>query len=165
MPSGRDRARVAIEARPFRDPTVQELVSEYQAELLDRIAGLDFSQAAPPGPADFDPPAGVFLVLLVAGAPAGCGGFRRLDDRTAEVRRMYLRVPFRGQGLGRRLLDELELEAIRFGFAELCLDTADELVEALALYRSAGYEEVASYNGNPHADRWLAKRLPGAPSS
>jgi GNAT superfamily N-acetyltransferase len=163
MTTPSDRGRVTIDARPFRDATAQQLVSEYQAELRARIPGLDFGQAAPPEPEAFDPPTGSFLVLFVDGAAAGCGALRRIDDRVGELRRMYLRTDARGQGLGRLLLNALEREAARLGFDELRLDTATELTEALALYRAAGYRDVANYNDNPFADHWLAKRLAEPP--
>jgi ribosomal protein S18 acetylase RimI-like enzyme len=35
------------------------------------------------------------------------------------------------------------------------------LTEAQALYRSAGYREIARFNDNPYADLWFEKVLMG----
>ena len=39
------------------------------------------------------------------------------------------------------------------------LDTNRSLTEAAALYRSAGYREIAAYNDNPYAHQWFEKNL------
>jgi ribosomal protein S18 acetylase RimI-like enzyme len=66
----------------------------------------------------------------------------------------------RGLGLGRRLLDELEAFARRGGARAVQLDTNKALTEAISLYRSSGYEEVAPFNDEPYANHWFEKRLP-----
>ena len=45
------------------------------------------------------------------------------------------------------------------GSREARLETGDVLTEAIALYHSAGYVEVAPFNDEPFADRWFAKPL------
>jgi ribosomal protein S18 acetylase RimI-like enzyme len=75
------------------------------------------------------------------------------------VKRMWLAPEVRGRGAGRRLLVALEEEARRLGYRVLRLDTRSELVEAVALYRSSGYRDIAPYNANPDADTWFEKAL------
>jgi ribosomal protein S18 acetylase RimI-like enzyme len=65
----------------------------------------------------------------------------------------------RGLGLGRRLLAELEGQARADGATSVRLDTHRSLTEAVTLYRSAGYREIAAYNDNPYAHHWFAKNL------
>ena len=65
----------------------------------------------------------------------------------------------RGLGLGRRLLDRLEGEAVRHGATAARLETNGALTEAIALYRAAGYEEVEPFNDEPFADHWFEKPL------
>lgn len=110
-------------------------------------------------PQEFEPPAGAFLVVYVGDEPVGCGGFKRLDARTAEVKRMYVVPGARSRGLGRRILDRLEAGARTAGYASVRLDTGDKQPEALRLYRSAGYREIPDYNGNPAASYWFEKAL------
>jgi ribosomal protein S18 acetylase RimI-like enzyme len=66
----------------------------------------------------------------------------------------------RGAGLGRRLLSALEgyaRDAGRIGVVRL--ETNRVLTEAIALYRSAGYCEVAPFNAEPYAHHWFEKAL------
>jgi len=79
-----------------------------------------------------------------------------------DIKRMWIAESARGLGLGRRLLAHLEGLARERGSREVRLETGDVLTEAIALYRSAGYEEVEPFNDEPFADRWFAKPLPPA---
>jgi ribosomal protein S18 acetylase RimI-like enzyme len=72
---------------------------------------------------------------------------------------MWLSPSVRGLGLGRRLLGELERHARDHGARLVRLDTNHVLTEAIALYRSAGYHEVAAFNDEHHADLWFEKPL------
>jgi ribosomal protein S18 acetylase RimI-like enzyme len=57
------------------------------------------------------------------------------------------------------LLEALEQRAAEHGFEAVRLDTNRALDEAKAMYRSAGYVEIARYNDNPYANHWFEKRL------
>jgi GNAT superfamily N-acetyltransferase len=72
---------------------------------------------------------------------------------------MYVRPEARSRGVARALLEELEDAARALGYRTVCLDTGPKQVHALALYRSAGYVDVAPYNDNPFACFWGEKRL------
>ena len=72
---------------------------------------------------------------------------------------MYVAPPFRGTGLGRRILTRLDEIAIEHGCHAVRLDTSDYLTLAVGLYRSAGYREVPAYNENPKADLWFERAL------
>jgi GNAT superfamily N-acetyltransferase len=98
-------------------------------------------------------------VAYVDDEPVGCGGVKRLDDSSAELKRIYLAAEARGRGLGRRLLEQLEQHARELGYERLRLDTGDLQPEALGLFRSAGYEQIPDYNGNNWAAYWMEKRL------
>ena len=89
----------------------------------------------------------------------GCGGLKRINDTTGEIKRMWVHPDWRGLGLGRRLLAELEAAAERMGYARVVLDTNETLTEAIALYDRAGYYSIERYNDNPYAQRWFAKEL------
>jgi GNAT superfamily N-acetyltransferase len=105
------------------------------------------------------PPHGAFLVAHLGGNPVGCGAVRRLDEATAEIRRMWIDPAVRGGGIGRSLLAALEQAARDTGCSVVRLDTRADLPEALALYRSSGYRDIPAYNDNPYATHWLEKRL------
>jgi GNAT superfamily N-acetyltransferase len=110
-------------------------------------------------PEEFEPPFGAFLIAYSGDDAVGCGGFKRLDAKTAEIKRMFVAPEARGHGLGRRILDELEEGARKAGYDVIRLDTGDRLPVAIHLYRSAGYREIPDYNANPSASHWFEKSL------
>jgi GNAT superfamily N-acetyltransferase len=97
-----------------------------------------------------------YVALLEDERPVAGGGLRPLGDAIAEVKRMYVVPDRRGDGLARRLLGELEALARDSGFTRLRLDAAGGLDR---FYRSAGFEAIPDYNGNPHATFWAEKAL------
>jgi ribosomal protein S18 acetylase RimI-like enzyme len=72
---------------------------------------------------------------------------------------MWVAPTARGLGLGRQLLDDLEAHAAAHGARSLRLETNRGLGEAIGLYRSAGYREVAAFNEEPYAHHWFEKTL------
>ena len=72
---------------------------------------------------------------------------------------MWIAPSARGLGLGRRLLEYLEAAALEGGARVAHIETSAALTEALALYRSAGWVEVAPFNDEPFADHWFEKKL------
>ena len=97
------------------------------------------------------------LVGRIEGVPVACGAVRALEPGIGEIKRMYVVPDRRGRGLGRRLLEALEVEAAAMGFARLRLDTGDRQTAAIELYRSAGYRPIAPYNDT--ADLWFERDL------
>jgi ribosomal protein S18 acetylase RimI-like enzyme len=74
---------------------------------------------------------------------------------------MWVSPAARGLGLGRRILLELEHLAGASGARMVRLETNRALAEAIQLYRSTGYREVAAFNTEPYADHWFEKTLSG----
>jgi ribosomal protein S18 acetylase RimI-like enzyme len=72
---------------------------------------------------------------------------------------MWVSPDVRGLGLGRRMLTELEKQAAAHGSEVLRLETNQNLTEAVALYRAAGYREVPAFNTEPYAHHWFEKPL------
>ena len=103
---------------------------------------------------------GVFRVAVAADERiVGCAGLYPLEGGEAEIRKMYLLPAFRGQGLGRLLLEQLVAEARQRGYRRLVLETASVLTSAEALYRSFGFLEVARSHMSLRADRGYALDL------
>lgn len=93
-----------------------------------------------------------FIVARLGGVPVGCGALRVLGAGAGEIKRMFVVPEFRGRGIARRILSNLEGEAARRGYRVLRLETGTRQPEALALYRSSGYVDIAAfgeYVGNP----------------
>lgn len=91
------------------------------------------------------PPDGVFLVGWAEGTPVACGGVRRRDRTTGEVKRMYVAPEHRGRGHSRVLLRALEDRARGRGYRRLVLETGTKQPEAIALYESEGYQPIEPY--------------------
>jgi GNAT superfamily N-acetyltransferase len=141
------------------DPAVRMLYADFIREA-DGPLGIDLEAEIEAGPpANLAPPEGVLLLARVDGDPAALGGVRHLDTPVAEVKSMYVVPAYRGTGLAREVLAKLERIAGGRGCRAIRLDTSAYLTSAVALYRSAGYLEVADYNGNPKADLWFERRL------
>jgi GNAT superfamily N-acetyltransferase len=89
----------------------------------------------------------VFVVATVDGVPAGCGGLRPsgLDERTAEVKKVYVDHAFRGNGVARTVMADLEERARAHGWRRLVLQTGIRNPEAAALYASMGYRPIEPY--------------------
>jgi GNAT superfamily N-acetyltransferase len=136
-------------------PPASELIAAVLAEY-DAVAGRALEGGPGATPSDFSPPGGAYLVGFVDGVPACGGGIRAWGDGNAELKRMYVAPPFRGRGLARGLLEALERTASELGYRALRLDSQSA---TWPIYVAAGYEEIADYNDNPHADFWGAKQL------
>jgi GNAT superfamily N-acetyltransferase len=88
---------------------------------------------------------GAFLVAYADGRAVGCGAVRKLDARTAEIKRMYVERGLRGRGIGRAVLDALEREARALGVRRVVLETGIRQHAAIALYERAGYSGIEPY--------------------
>jgi DNA-binding MarR family transcriptional regulator/GNAT superfamily N-acetyltransferase len=151
---------VRIDVIDPEQPAAAYCVGEYYAELGRRFDdGWDHAISIAATPQQLRPPAGLFAVATLHGSPIGCGALKFHGRRPAELKRMWVAPTARGLGLGRRLLTELERLAQDHGARILRLETNRNLTEAIALYRSAGYREVAPFNDEPYAHHWFEKRL------
>jgi GNAT superfamily N-acetyltransferase len=112
-------------------------------------------------PAEMVAPHGAFVIVREDGRAVAGGGVRRLSDGVCELKRMFVVAEARGRGHGRRLLSALERAAADLGYRFARLDTAESMTTAMAMYRAAGYREIADYNGNSYASFWGEKELPG----
>jgi DNA-binding MarR family transcriptional regulator/GNAT superfamily N-acetyltransferase len=153
-------AAVQVRTADPREPDAQACLRAYFAELDRRSdSGFDPAAGISADPDELTPPAGRFLIADLRGEPAGCGAVKHHPGAPSEIKRMWVAESARGLGIARRLLGELEDDARRSGASVARLETNRALVEAVALYRSAGYREVAPFNDEPFADHWFEKDL------
>jgi DNA-binding MarR family transcriptional regulator/ribosomal protein S18 acetylase RimI-like enzyme len=156
---------VEISPRDPADAQAQYCLREYALELDRRFdAGFDPRRSISAAASELRLPAGLLLVATLAGEPVGCGALKFHSGEPTEIKRMWVAESARGLGLGRRLLEELEGLARERGAPAARLETNASLTEAMAMYRSAGYLEVAPFNDEPFADHWFEKRLASAPT-
>jgi DNA-binding MarR family transcriptional regulator len=154
--------KAAVEIRDV-DPAgsdARQCLRAYVEELNDRWeAGFDPSAGVSAEPHELTPPAGCFVIAYLHGEPVGCGGVKHLSGGPSDIKRMWVSPSARGLGLGRRLLTELEQRVRDSGASVARLETNQVLVEAISLYRSAGYREVPAFNDEPFAHHWFEKPL------
>ena len=77
--------------------------------------------------------------------PVGCGCFKAYDERTAEIKRMYVKPENRGEGVSKQILAELEKWALELGFTKTILETGIKQPEAIGLYNESGYSRIPNY--------------------
>jgi GNAT superfamily N-acetyltransferase len=155
-----DPDHVVIEPVDPTHPHAQHCLAAYFAEIDERFAtGFDPTAALPIDLDSLRPPLGTFLVARLHDEPVGCCALKHGGADPPEVKRMWVSSTTRGLGVGRRLLAAVEDLARASGATVLRLDTNATLVEAIALYRSVGYVEIARFNDEVHADHWFEKRL------
>ena len=142
------------------DPDARRCVAAYFAELNRRSeTPFDPATGISAEPHELRPPAGVMLLASLRGEAVGCGALKHHPGAPSEIKRLWVADSVRGLGVGRRLLAELERRAAAHGARAVRLDTNRHLVEAIALYRSAGYVEVPRFNDEPFAHHWFEKPL------
>jgi len=86
------------------------------------------------------------LVLYINDQPAASGCFKKYDDDTVEIKRMFVEKEFRGKGLSHIVLKELEGWAVELGFKYAILETSIHFKVAQTLYKNAGYEVIDNYD-------------------
>ena len=151
---------IEIRAVDPAEDDAQRCIAAYVAELNRRSdRGFDPTKGVSAEPHEMRPPAGLFLVAYRHGDAVGCGGVKHHPGAPSEIKRMWVDDSARGLGIARGLLAELESDAIRAGATTTTIETSSTLFEAIELYRSAGYVEVAPFNAEPFADHWFEKKL------
>lgn len=93
------------------------------------------------------------VVLAMDGNSAlGCGAMKAFDDSTMEIKRMYVPVEMRGKGVAVKVLYELETWARELGYKRCVLETGDEMLDAIGLYKKSGYKIIKNYGQYEHVE-------------
>jgi GNAT superfamily N-acetyltransferase len=150
---------VVLRDEPLDGAAASALLAAFSSEIASLYPGWHPGVGPSADPSEFVPPAGAFVVAYADGRPVGCGGFKRIDEQHGEIKRLYVAPGARQSGIARLLLSGLEERAREAGYAAVRLDTGARQPQALALFRSAGYADIADYNGNEFASHWLEKSL------
>jgi GNAT superfamily N-acetyltransferase len=103
----------------------------------------------------FEPPHGQFLLLVERDEAVAGGAFMRHDDDTAELKRIWTHARHRRRGLARRVLVELEDEALAFGYRRIYLTTGPRQPEAKHLYLATGYTPLFDVTADPSTFEYL----------
>ncbi|MFY9316910.1 MAG: GNAT family N-acetyltransferase [Burkholderiales bacterium] len=128
---------------------IKAMFREYSTLVAEALCFQGFDEELASLPGAYAPPSGALLIARDGQAAAGCVALRRLDERTGEMKRMFVREAWRGTGLGRRLALAAIDEARARGYARVVLDTLPKLGTAIALYRDLGFRETGPYLACP----------------
>ncbi len=129
--------------------TVRELFTEFQAAINVDLCFQGFDEEVAALPGGYARPLGCLLLALDGDHGAGVIGMWPLGDGVAEMKRLYVRPPWRSSGLGRRLAAAAVDAARDADHEKICLDTLDFMDEARTPYRSMGFVEIPAYYDNP----------------
>ena len=128
------------------------LFLEYAESLGFSLCFQSFDEELKSLPGAYAAPSGRLLLAQYENQAAGCVALRKLEANICEMKRLYVRPAYRGQGLGRILVDRVIAEARTIGYERMRLDTiGSSMQEAVELYRRMGFKEIAPYRANPIA--------------
>lgn len=146
--------RLGTGIAPATDMAVARLLfQEYANGLGFDLCFQRFDEELAGLPGCYAEPAGGIWLAWLEGMPAGCVALRPLGDGRAEMKRLYVRPAYAGQGLGRGLAEAAVAGARQRGYAAVRLDTLSSMTAANALYAKLGFGRIDAYCENP---------LPGA---
>jgi len=139
---------------PARTPDqidlARQLFREYEAWLEISLCFQNFEAELAALPGDYSEPEGRLLLAYYQGGLAGCIALRKIGEGLCEMKRLYLRAQFRGQGLGKALITTIVQVAKEIGYERMRLDTIPpKMNDAIGLYRSFGFKEIEPYRDNP----------------
>jgi len=156
------KAAISLQEVDPGSPEAQSCLGAYAEELDRRFPeGFALSDLVS---ADEVRAGGACVIARDQGRAVGCAVLRRLPSGDFEIRHLWVSPEDRGLGIARLLLTRLETLTRERGSQTIRLDTHRVLGEAIALYRTSGYEEISPYDANPHAQLWFEKQLePCAP--
>jgi ribosomal protein S18 acetylase RimI-like enzyme len=128
----------------------RELFMQYADSLDFDLEFQGFSQELATLPGIYAPPEGCILLAVESGRFVGCVALRPLEDKICEMKRLYVRSGYRGQGIGRMLACLVIDRAREIGYAKMRLDTMATMNEARTLYYSLEFQNIKAYRYNPH---------------
>jgi len=146
--------------RPEDLPEVRALFEEYAGSMGIDLSFQGFEQELAALPGKYAPPHGTVIVARRDGKPRGCVALRRIDERTCEMKRLYVRPGSRGLGIGAELVRRIIETAEALGYRTMRLDTLQTMASAVALYQSFGFRDIEPYVYNPiPGARFMEKTL------
>jgi putative acetyltransferase len=140
---------IRLAESPGELAVVRQLWGEYWESLGLPMEFQGFGDELKSLPGVYGAEGGLLLVAFDSEESAGTIAMRRLDAKSGELKRLYLRPKFRGRGLGRRLLQAVIDRAIAVPYECLYADTLPSMMEALSLYQRGGFERVEAYSNTP----------------
>lgn len=146
---GADSPSTEVRRVDPRDPVTAPMMAELTEEYLTRYGEGAYAEMARYPAAEFSWPDGVLLLLFEHGEAVAGGAYRRYDERTAELKRIWTHSAHRRRGLARRVVEELERAAADAGYLRIYLTTGPRQPEAKSLYLVTGYTPLFDVAADP----------------
>ena len=128
----------------------KQLFEAYAKELKLDLSFQNFSQELKEIDLQYTKPqGGLFIAYDKNEKPVGCFGVREINDSICELKRMFIKMEYRGRGLGRAMMRKAIENAMYLGYQKMRLDTLASMKEAIGLYMSFGFYEIPAYRYNP----------------
>lgn len=135
---------------------IRELFSEYTKMLVENesrfsayLEKQNYAAEVEDPTKKYAEPFGRLYVVYADGKLAGCIGLKKNDEKSCELKRLYVREEFRCKGIGKMLVEKIISDAKEIGYESILLDTFPFLESAIRMYKRLGFYEIESYNGNP----------------
>ncbi len=139
-----------IEATIEDTDNIRALFREYQQWLGVDLCFQGFEEELTTLPGKYAPPDGAILLAVENDEIIGCVAIRPITEQQAELKRLYLRSAYQGQGIGKQLFHKAMSRAKTIGYQSVVLDTLPTMQSALYLYQAYGFREIEGYYHNPH---------------
>jgi ribosomal protein S18 acetylase RimI-like enzyme len=127
----------------------KDLVLEYIKSINLDLSFQDIDNELGSFPAKYSDPNGIFIIAKDGNHIIGCVGFKKLDSKICEMKRLFVKENYKGKGIGKKLVEIIINEAKVKGYKKMRLDTLKTMENAITLYYKTGFYEIAPYVYNP----------------
>jgi len=126
-----------------------QLFREYQKEIDVDLCFQSFEEELAGLPGKYEEPRGVILLAYWNNQLAGCVALRPFQEEACEMKRLFVRGEFKGNGIGKALASAVIKEGKDRGYKKIYLDTLERLQPAVSLYQSLNFIPIEAYYHNP----------------
>ena len=146
------RMKISQAIIPEQITLSRTLFEEYAGCLGIDLSFQGFAAELAGLPGVYVPPRGRLLIALAGSDASGCVALRPLGDGVCEMKRLFVRPSFRGQGIGKLLAERILEEARTIGYRTMKLDTLPQMQAAIRLYEALGFTRCTAYYVTPLPD-------------
>ena len=137
----------------------KELIVEYIRWLNEDLTYQNIDDELINFPQKYAEPEGTFIIAKDDDTVAGCVGLKKRDESICEMKRLFVNDQYKGQGIGKKLVELIIEEARYKNYRKMRLDTLKTMENALKIYYKNNFYEIAPYYHNPHSDAVYMEKM------